>query len=434
MGGFNQARPFAYRGPDYAWRLVFHPYAAAAFLSVLIVVPYCLPFTMQLYFPSYRHFATLEQHLVISLSLSMVIFAGVIAGIATARRKTPERIAANVRLLKGDAAFTIFALLLGISWIVCLILIPLGLGQLDVDVTEARMSMKAIGGISFLSRLSSVVLLPLLVCCWLRGRPVKTILFLTAGLTLLQGIATAERFAVVQLFLVVGIAIALYRPYRLRFSTAALGAFLIFTFLVVNLGIRILAPLSQDMRPQISRQLPQIALGTLLTYPSDTMNKLYFELFERVHAHGKTYFYFLSTYWHAYDRILGTQVLEENRPASLRQAYTTGEKSALDYLGGRNTAMTNVGGPAQDYLDFGILFPFVLFLKFFVFARIYAAARQLDMLSICLLPSFFGSAITYTQDNMLYEVSSLAPVLLVLAVFPCLKQIDRQMLRPALAV
>jgi hypothetical protein len=83
--------------------------------------------------------------------------------------------------------------------------------------------------------------------------------------------------------------------------------------------------------------------------------------------------------------------------------------------------MTNDGGPGQDYLDFGYFAPIVVFLKFLIFAWIYAGARRLDPLCVCLFPAFFAAAITYTQSNVLYGVGTGMPVVVACLLVPLAK-------------
>ncbi len=424
---------FETTGPNYAWRWIVHPYAAAALLSLLLIVPYSFPFTLPILFPPYTHYATLEQHLMASTGMSMVIFAGVMAGLIFSGKNTEKARLENVAFFSSNEAILLFGGLLILSWLMMLVVTPLAFSQLANGVRAARESMKSLGGLSFLGRMSSVCLLPLLISLRLRGRPFVLLTVITVVLTLAQSAATTERFQVVQLFIVLIAFLALYQPHSMKLSTFAIGMFVLVGFLGANLAQRALVSVPKSLRAQIERQIPEIALGTLLTYPSDTTNKLYFQMLQTRLDHGSDNgFYFAIP--NAFLGRVGIELGSQGSDAAPeRGAYIAGPASALDFNHGRNPVMTNAGGPTEDFIDFGILFPVILFLKFFLFARIYVGARRLDPLCAALFPAFFTSAIVYTQENMLYEVAVGMPVLIMCLLVPWFRHRATRSLLPAVA-
>jgi hypothetical protein len=424
FGPMTGAPRFDKCGPHYAWRWISHPYAAALFLSVLLIVPYSFPFTMPVLFPPYTHFATLEQHLTVSIFISLLILAGVTAGLWSPGKLRDQKRLADTQFLASNDAIFLFGFLLVLSWILMIIITPMAFAALQSGgARAARESMKTLGGISFLSRMSSVCLLPLLIGLRLRGRSGLPFIVITAILTLAQSAATTERFQVVQFFLILIIYIALYRPQSIKLSSFLLILCAVGAFLAANLAQRAFTPVPPALRAQFEKKLPEIALGTFLTYPSDTMNKLYFQMFQSRYDRGAK----SPSYLIIPNALFGRLGLQFGQPQSdgvvNYGTYVAGKSSSLDFLNGRNPMMTNGGGPTQDYQDFGLLAPLMLFLKFFVFARIYLGARRLDPLCVALLPSFFAAAIVYTQENMLYEVGSGMPVLMICVLIPIIRHL-----------
>jgi hypothetical protein len=424
---WQQAR-FPSIGPKYIWRAIVHPYSAAAFLSFLLIVPYCFPFTLPPLFPAYRHYASLDQHLLVSIAMSLLIFGGVAAGLVTAAKPSSQTKLENIHFLSSNTALAVFGGCLLLSWMMSAAVMATGVMHMHLGPSAARESMKSLGGLSFIARLFSVALLPVMIGRRLRGRPVAAVLIVTVILATLQSFATEERFVFVQLFIVLGIYVALYRPQTLRPATALIACFLGASVLAGNLALRVLGPAPPALRPQIERLLPEIALGTFLTYPADTTNKLYFQLFENIYDRNAVSGFYLGLIRSFTTRFTGQVVLhyEATSPlAPTKNAYRAGKMSSLDFQHGRNRGMTNPGGPTEDFIDFGFLFPAVLFLKFFVFARVYAGARRFDPLCVALYPSFLAAALDYSQVNMLYEVAGGMPVVLALVLVPLARWVDR---------
>lgn len=422
----GKAIVFASKGPRYAWRWLVHPYMAAGLVSLLLVLPYSVPFNMPILFPDYTHYATLAQHLAISTGLSLVIFSGVTAGLMFAGKDSDTKRLENIKFMSSRDALLLFGSMLALSWLVMMIITPLALAQIKNGAVAARLTMKSLGGLAFLGRLPGVCLLPLLASMRLQGRPILLVVAVTVFMAMVQSFATFERFQVVQVLVAVILYIALYQPHILKLSTFALVIFLLVGFLGVNLAQRALVPVPLALRTQFQSRLPEIALGTILTYPSDTTNKLYFQMLQsRLDRSVGDGFYF--TIPNSFLGRLGVDGLQLGSAGpetpEVRGAYEPGKASALDFDNGRNPMMTNLGGPTEDYVDFGWLMPAVLFLKFFIFARVYVAARRFDPLCMALLPALFAAAIVYTQLNILYQVEGGMPAVAACIIIPVFRYI-----------
>lgn len=417
------------RGPGYSWRTLVDPYTAAGVLSFLLIVPYSFPFTMPILFPEYRHYATLSQHLVVSISICIVIFTGVAVGRMLGRSAPAEKRLTNVHFFASDEALIVFGTLVVISWLITALVIPIAFAHLSEGARSARESMKSLGGISFLARVSNIALIPLLIGMRLRGiqfRYLAGVMGITLLLTILFAISTTERFIFIQLAVVLMVFIAFYQPHTMRLSRVLLAATIVISVLAANLMIRALAPVPPALRADFEKLLPQIAVGTLLTYPSDTMNKLYFQLFERGYDHGNPDPYFMTIIDSFTGRFSSNPVVVTSVEPVSPRSYRAEPMSALEFQHGGNMMMTNSGGLTEDFCDFGYAFIVVVFLKFAVFGWAYTAARQFDPIGVCLFPSLFGAVVVYTQVNILYQVSGGMCVLVAFFVVPFIRMLIRR--------
>jgi hypothetical protein len=314
--------------------------------------------------------------------------------------------------------------------------LPVSVSALTRGATAARASIKELGGLSFIGHLYLISLPAALVCLRLRGKGIRAVTIVTFVAAFLVAFSTAERLGLIECLVAFVIFMGLYQPRLLRVWVVTLVSTLAIVFLILNLLWRTLPSLPPAMVDQAYPLLPKIAAGTFLTYYTDTMNKLYFDIFTKYYDTSLEDKFFMKTP----DSFLARFQSKFGETRALGNAYVPaqGNYVSLDFLHGRNIMMTNPGGPAEDFLDFGWMMFLMAFAKYFLFGRIYVGARNFAPLSVALYPVFFLSALDYPRVNHLYEVRGAMAVLTACVLIPLaivlnkrLRQAGEPALRPA---
>ncbi len=411
-------RPFIphLSSPINMWQRITHPYTPSIICLALFIAPYFSDFSMPILFPEFRRFATPLQHLLFSGLLAGLVLGGTATGLSVAE-SDPNRRQANIAFLSSSVARWVFGALLMCSWLLNVVQLPMAFAGLADSPEAARQSIKQLGGLAFIGHLYMISLPALLLILRLQGKKVLPIILITFCITFVSAFATSERLSLIECLVAFGVFVGLYQPQLIRISTAIFLGGVSIIFLALNFLLR--APvLPPSMLDQASAVLPKIAVGTLLTYYADTANKLYFDMFTHYYNTDYPDKFYLTTPQSFLARLEHGH--EEEAGQASKKAYTLqqGRYVTLDFLHGRNVMMTNPGGPAQDFSDFGWFFAIVIFIKFFLLGWIYRGAKNFGPLCIACYPLFFVSALDYPRLNLLYEVRDVMPLVVACGVIP----------------
>jgi oligosaccharide repeat unit polymerase len=381
---------------------VSHPaYAMIAFL-ILTALPYLAPME----YMDILKLATLGQHLrfcalLAGLIIGMLVLYDILGRptFEPERRPLSAEFSANMYWL----AKALMLVAIAANGVVLLYALPrLAAG----GVFAAKMALQDFEGVNILTQTYLFALGPYIYLSQRRGEPFLRILLILGGLLAARAFLMAERLALMELAVPAIVVLSMLRLMRVTVGRMLLIAFGVPTIFVVAEVFRsFYAKFVEEIgwaHLSFSFVL-QWNLERLALYYTDVLNKFYLIL--QTHYFGTTQFYLEGVHRMA---------------ARLGWSGDTKIEELADWValfGAGNVEMTNPGGLASLFTDFGWWAVPVLFGFAFLLMLNHWRANRGGLLALAMYPTLFMTAVELPRFVYLYSSRVLFPMMVFLAAY-----------------